>query len=132
MSCVDLSLLTPLSPKPRGTVLLDPPFPLLGPESALNIFYRRYVSAEGMLGDSYVIFWTLEEIAEDLYEIAQRFDEPVVTFGSNGGGELFAATPRNCDAEFLVVPCIGDKEDTLRLGSWDDFVRRLSMGEIFR
>ena len=113
-------------------MLPDPPFPLLGSECALNTFYRRYVSAEGMLGESHVIFWTLEEIAEDGYEIAQRFDAPVVTFASNGGGELFAATPRNGDAEFLVVPCIGDKEDTLRLGSWDDFMNKLSAGEIFQ
>ena len=72
------------------------------------------------------------QIAEDPYEIAQRFDEPVVTFGSNGGGELFAAVPRNGVAEFLLVPCIGDKEDSLRLGSWDDFVHKLAAGEIFQ
>lgn len=132
MSAVDLTPLAPLSPQPRGTVLSDPPFPLLGSECELNTFYRRYVSAEGMLGESHVIFWTLEEIAEDPYEIAQRFDEPVVTFASNGGGELFAAVTRNGDTEFLLVPCIGDKEDTLRLGSWDDFINKLSAGEIFQ
>lgn len=132
MRAVDLSMLSPLSPQPRGTALSDPPFPFLGPDCALNAFYRRYVSAEGTLGDSYVIFWTLEEIAEDPYAVAQRYDEPVVTFASNGGGELFAATPHNGDAEFLLVPCVGDKEDTVRLGNWDDFVNKLSAGEIFQ
>lgn len=113
-------------------MLPDPPFPLLGTDCALNAFYRQYISAEGLLGESHVIFWTLEEIAEDPYQIALRFDVPVVTFATNGGGELFAATPCNGDAEFLVVPCIGDREDTLRLGHWDDFVHKLSAGEIFQ
>jgi hypothetical protein len=132
MSVVDLSALAPLSSQPRAVMLSDPPWPHLGPDSPLNEFYRRYVSAAGMLGESHVIFWTLEEIAEDPYEISTRFDVSVVTFASNGGGELFAAIAKDTAAEFPVVPCIGDREDTLRLGPWNDFVRKLEAGEIFQ
>lgn len=131
MSAIDLGALAPLSPVRRDTVLPDPPWPHFGSDCPLNEFYRRYVSAEGLLGESYVVFWTLEEIAEDPYEIALRFDEPVITFASDGGGELFAATAHISGAVFFVVPCIGGKEDTLRLGNWDSFVRKLTTGEIF-
>jgi hypothetical protein len=65
---------------------------------------------EGMIGDTYLILWKAEELADmnQSYQVSE-YAPGLLLFGSDGGGEAFAFDTRNANASWPVVkvPFVG-------------------------
>ena len=93
---------------------------------------QRVNGGEAELGESYVRFWPVEELAEmnEGYRVGE-FRPGLTYFGTNGGGEAFALDWRpNRRAQYVVIPFIslGD-EGMIPCGdSLEDFLATLHRG----
>jgi hypothetical protein len=62
---------------------------------------------EGFIGESYAIFWKLEELIEwnHAYQV-NEYAPGLFLFGSNGGGEAFAFDLRKLPTKIVQIPFI--------------------------
>jgi len=88
----------------------------------LNEFYRSFSSAEGWLGDSYIIVWSRKEIEDFRIHINEAYPKKYHFFGSDGGGTQFGFFVKNGVVSYVSAPNIGGEEDIRVLGSWDEMI----------
>ena len=71
-------------------------------------FLRFTNGGEGMIGDTYVILWKAEELAElnDSYEV-DEYAPGLLLIGSDGGGDAFAYDTRTTPWPVVRVPFVG-------------------------
>lgn len=110
-------------------------------ESQLGIkFPQDYVDfmllsngCEGIIGDSYLRIWPIEDIIKmnQAYEV-DEYVPGLIIFGTNGGGEAFAFDKRTESIKYIMVPFMFDFDDVIELGdSLINFFERLFTGTIF-
>jgi len=92
-------------------------------------FLGHYNGGEGFIGETYLILWKAEELAE--MNAAYQVDEyapGLLLIGSDGGGEAFAFDTRNLPWVVVQVPFVGmDLRYAKQLGaSFEDFLNRLA------
>lgn len=79
---------------------------------ALSEQYKTFLNlsngAEGFVGDSYLILWCAEQLAElnNAYHVTE-YAPGLVLFGSSGGGEAYAFDARYPDLPIVQVPFVG-------------------------
>jgi len=101
-------------------------WPECGNSFELNIFYKMYKSCGGKIGEAYIFFWSAEEIAEyeplriDMYPATWKI------FASDGGGTNFGFRVNENKIDFLSCDPIDPTESVTWLGTWPDFIRRVS------
>lgn len=71
-------------------------------------FLRSYNGGEGTIGETYLVLWKAEELAEmnQSYR-ATEFVPELLLIGSDGGGEAFAFDKRTAPWGVVMVPFIG-------------------------
>ena len=71
-------------------------------------FLRFTNGGEGMIGDTYVILWKAEELAElnDSYGV-DEYAPGLLLIGSDGGGDAFAYDTRTTPWPIVRVPFVG-------------------------
>ncbi len=83
---------------------------------------------EGFIGEHYVIFYPVEELAgaNRDYEV-DEYVKGLFLFGSNGGGEAFAFDYRSPELRVVIVPFIGMAHDTIinKAASFNAFIQAL-------
>lgn len=92
-------------------------------------FLIRANGGEGFVGESYVILWATEELAQFNKEYQVDEYAPGLTlFGSDGGGEGFAFDRRSGVATVVQVPFIGMALEYARpvADSFDQFLIKLA------
>jgi hypothetical protein len=98
-------------------------WPELGQDFVLNQFYRVFQSAEGWLGERYVILWTKAQVLafndEDLLVYPSKYK----FFASDGGGNKFGFFVQEHDLFFVAAPNLGSEDDIRVLGGWSDFIK---------
>lgn len=111
-----------------STIEVKDLWPEFGEAFELNIFYRKYKTAEGEIGESYIQFWTANEINDYERIRIDMFGEENKFFASDGGGTYFGF--KNSDAGIVFFSCDPiDFDGSIKmLGSWTDFIRCLEDG----
>ncbi len=104
-------------------------WPEFGEAFELNGFYRKYETAEGEIGESYIQLWTASEIDEYDAISSYMFSKENKLFASDGGGTYFGF--KNSDSGVLFFSCDPiDLDGSINiLGSWSDFIRSLESGD---
>ncbi|MGO4500081.1 SMI1/KNR4 family protein [Paenibacillus sp. 2RAB27] len=71
-------------------------------------FMIRFNGGEGIIGNSYLVLWSSEELVEDNEGYAvKEFADGLVLFGSDGGGTAYAFDSRYENMPIVEVPFIG-------------------------
>lgn len=104
-------------------------WPELGQKFELNEFYREFCSAEGWIGETYLIIWKISEILEFREASIDFYPEKYTFFASNGGGTQFGFVVNDGKVDFISAPDIGDESDIRILGGWSDFLKSLQLGD---
>ena len=84
---------------------------------------------EGMVGDTYVMLWRAEELADmNLAYQVEEYAPGLLLIGSDGGGEAFAFDTRTSPWPVVKVPFVGmDVRYVKILGqSFDEFLHALA------
>ncbi|MBI5653893.1 MAG: SMI1/KNR4 family protein [Chloroflexi bacterium] len=70
-------------------------------------FISQYNGTEGVVGESYLAIWPVEDIAQlnEAYAV-NEFVPGLLLFGSNGGGMAYAFDTRSQDMPIVEVPFI--------------------------
>jgi hypothetical protein len=78
-------------------------------------FFLESNGAEGFVGKSYLVIWSLEEMKEinKLSDIGKSFPK-LVLFGSDGGGETYGLDFSKTNLAFVEFPSIGVSSDTIQ------------------
>jgi hypothetical protein len=71
-------------------------------------FMQKENGGEGEIANSYIIFWSLEDLAElnEAYAV-KEFAPGLVIFGSNGGDTAYAFNTNSVGSKIVEVPFIG-------------------------
>lgn len=71
-------------------------------------FLRQHNGGEGFIGDSYIVLWKAEELADfnREYEV-ERYAPGILMFGSDGGGEGYGFDTLSAAMPIVRVPFIG-------------------------
>lgn len=77
------------------------------PESYIE-FLKTHDGGEGFIGDSYIIFWKVEELVEfnREYEV-ETYAPGIFLFASNGGGEGYGFDTLDAAMPVVRIPFIG-------------------------
>lgn len=100
-------------------------WPEVGERCEVNLFYQKYDSAEGWIGEGYLMIWRRNETIKLGPVIANTFPEKYKFFGSDGGGNQFAFFDENGEIVYISAPDIGGEEDIRVLGGWREFVESI-------
>lgn len=104
-------------------------WPQFGDQCEVNLFFRNYSSAEGWLGDRYIIIWSRKELTDFRSASLGVFPEKYYFFASDGGGTQFGFFDDGTTVQYISAPNIGDEEDIRILGSWKLFLRAVETGD---
>ena len=104
-------------------------WPELADQLEINLFYRRYASAEGWLGEGYVMIWPRDDIAAFCSANVGTYPDKYKFFGSNGGGTQFGFYEDRGVVVYVAAPDIGHKGDIKILGNWHNFTECVSRNE---
>lgn len=71
-------------------------------------FLRQHNGGEGFVGDNYIIFWKIEELADfnREYEV-EKYAPGIFLFGSSGGGEGYGFDTQSVAMPIVRIPFIG-------------------------
>jgi hypothetical protein len=94
-------------------------------------FLRLTNGFEGYIGDTHAIFEPAEEILNYTQRCCSEFFPWAIYFGSNGSTEMFVMDKRFSPIQFGLQPFIGDDNDFIPSGSFQQFLKRLSDGSAF-
>ena len=95
---------------PADAGVIDGLFESLGlalPRDYLD-FLCQHNGGEGFIGDNYIIFWKVEELADfnREYEV-EKYAPGIFLFGSDGGGEGYGFDTQSAAMPIVRVPFIG-------------------------
>jgi len=88
---------------------------------------------EGEIGESYVVMWPIQEIAElnEAYGV-EEFTPGIILFGSNGSEEAFGFDMRTKEVKYIMIPFLFEFEAVIEQGNRIiDFFERLYTGALF-
>ncbi|MEP4196477.1 MAG: hypothetical protein ABJL99_12675 [Aliishimia sp.] len=103
-------------------------WPECGSSFELNIFYRRYESCGGEIGEGFIFCWSAKEIMEyeslrtDIYPNSWKI------FGGDGGGTHFGFCQSETGIFFFSCDPIDPTGSVTWLGAWSEFIQRVSQG----
>jgi hypothetical protein len=93
-----------------GTSVLLQSEALLGKKlpAEYSAFLTISNGGEGFVGNSYVIFWPVQELSlmNNAYEV-QEYAPGLLIFGSDGGGEAYGFDTRSKDWPIVQIPFVG-------------------------
>lgn len=110
-------------------VLLEKQFSLgiTLPKELLS-FFRFTNGAEGIIGNHYLVIWSIDELVQLNKTMSIEINAPgLLLFGSDGGGEAYGFDLRNNRQNIVRVPLIGlDWKYAKAIGdSFNDFLKKL-------
>ncbi|WP_442582862.1 SMI1/KNR4 family protein [Mesorhizobium sp. ASY16-5R] len=69
---------------------------------------RQHNGGEGFIGDNYIVFWKVEELADFNREYEVEIYAPgIFLFGSNGGGEGYGFDTQSRAMPIVQIPFVG-------------------------
>ena len=101
-------------------------WPECGSSFELNIFYERYESCGGEVGESFIFLWSAQEIAEYESLRAKLYPATWKIFGGDGGGTYFGFSNDKNKRHFFSCDPIDPKGSVTWLGEWPEFIQRVS------
>ncbi len=104
-------------------------WPQFGDHVIANIFYSEYSSAEGWVGDGYLMMWPREEVLKLESIINESFDRKYHFFASDGSGTQFGFFDDGEKIIYISAPDIGDEGDIKPLGAWQSFIESVKRNE---
>lgn len=107
----------------------DDLWPDIGERCEVNLFFRKFSSAEGWLQKSYFMIWSKQEIRDLEPVIQETYSDKYHFFGSDGGGTQFAFFDDGGDIVYVSAPDIGSETDVRVLGTWQEFIKCIQNGD---
>jgi len=104
-------------------------WPQFGDQLIANIFYSEYSSAEGWVGDGYLMMWPREEVLTLEPIINEYFARKYHFFASDGSGTQFGFFDDGEKIMYISAPDIGDESDIKTLGTWQSFIESVHRNE---
>ena len=96
--------------------------------SDFSNFLRNVNGFEGFIGDSYVVFATVQTIHQLTLDYCSEFFPWAIFIGSNAGLEMLIIDTRSSPYQFGLLPFIADDSDFVGLGhSFEQFLEKLSV-----
>lgn len=104
-------------------------WPQFGDQCEVNLFYRNFSSAEGWLGDRYIMIWSRKEVVDFRAASLETFPENYNFFASDGGGTQFGFFDDRGVVQYISAPNIGSEDDIRVLGSWVQLLSSIETGD---
>lgn len=104
-------------------------WPDCGNSFELNLFYEKYESCEGEIGEAFIFFWSAQEIEEYEPLRVEMYPATWKVFGGDGGGTYFGFCNDRNKRRFFSCDPIDPKGSVTWLGEWSEFIRRVGNAE---